>query len=645
MPKSLRKTAEINMDWTPLPNLFDMIVPLSQKILESSKLSDDYEILRRRFGLEGGKSYTLEEIGAYKNISRERVRQRESRALRLIRNSLLGDPGNPVIHPEAVIEWKSLNDEFRQIGPIIIEFQVLDFLGNRYQIPVDTSKVSILHFLLELQGFRFLSDPRLGFKANFYPTWITVDTFQKDMFVEAQRAVVRSLYTDPAPIDLFDLTVKVNKGRSKKIAVDLLRLAITTSCDVECVPDGKYQIKFISLKSLADKAYQILYLAEKPIELRDLHNEIQHRLAIANEKLVTIESLSNQLTLDKRFTTPGKGLWYLTEWKHTASSTIVKLIKEFFYIKNSDQSVEDVYRYVSDKRPDISKRSISVYLSNKESFTRVSKKTYAPVEWNKKPYLTGREPRITRQPVLREKVTKEVIRLVDAQPNDRMKLLRLRQMVVEITKCKPGTFYQYLSDMENLGLIVKEDINSEMFCRLPSSPSLSFWDSIRNSDWEIIIKDGETKQIEFKIGAKWNAFDQKEDPEMVKKVIKEVAGFMNSDCEGAIFIGVDDTTYKIEGIDKEIHLTGKKKANRDGYALWLSNKIKDTLGHHLLPYYDIVFQKIQGKEVCCVLVKPSEKLVYYQNEVYVRGPSQTVPLKVNEIIEYNEHRGNNKQSI
>ncbi len=48
------------------------------------------EILRMRYGLDGQKEYTLEEIGRHFRLTRERIRQIELRALRKIRESELG---------------------------------------------------------------------------------------------------------------------------------------------------------------------------------------------------------------------------------------------------------------------------------------------------------------------------------------------------------------------------------------------------------------------------------------------------------------------------------------------------------------------------------------------------------------------------
>ena len=50
-------------------------------------LSDrEREVLRYRFGLEDGRSYTLEEVGRRFGVTRERIRQIEAKALRKLRH-------------------------------------------------------------------------------------------------------------------------------------------------------------------------------------------------------------------------------------------------------------------------------------------------------------------------------------------------------------------------------------------------------------------------------------------------------------------------------------------------------------------------------------------------------------------------------
>jgi RNA polymerase primary sigma factor len=44
------------------------------------------QVLEMRFGLQDGKDYTLEEVGKYFNVTRERIRQIEAKALRKLRH-------------------------------------------------------------------------------------------------------------------------------------------------------------------------------------------------------------------------------------------------------------------------------------------------------------------------------------------------------------------------------------------------------------------------------------------------------------------------------------------------------------------------------------------------------------------------------
>ncbi|MDR3276697.1 MAG: RNA polymerase sigma factor RpoD [Treponema sp.] len=58
----------------------------------------EQEVLKMRFGLEGGYSLTLEEVGLYFNVTRERIRQIEAKALRRLR------------HPRRAIKLKDYLD-------------------------------------------------------------------------------------------------------------------------------------------------------------------------------------------------------------------------------------------------------------------------------------------------------------------------------------------------------------------------------------------------------------------------------------------------------------------------------------------------------------------------------------------------------
>jgi RNA polymerase primary sigma factor len=66
---------------------------LTEKLQVALKALDqrDEKVLTWRYGLDGRGSQTLDEIGKRLNISKERVRQIEERAMRKIRNSKAAD--------------------------------------------------------------------------------------------------------------------------------------------------------------------------------------------------------------------------------------------------------------------------------------------------------------------------------------------------------------------------------------------------------------------------------------------------------------------------------------------------------------------------------------------------------------------------
>ena len=72
------------------------------------------KVLKLRFGLEDGKSRTLEEVGREFQVTRERIRQIEAKALRKLRHpsrsKKLRDYMDRFIIRKGIIVWKNLKN-------------------------------------------------------------------------------------------------------------------------------------------------------------------------------------------------------------------------------------------------------------------------------------------------------------------------------------------------------------------------------------------------------------------------------------------------------------------------------------------------------------------------------------------------------
>lgn len=82
---------DINIaDDTNVEEQVDEIIKSKEILATLDKLPErEREVLRLRFGLISGYEYTLEEIGVMMNVTRERIRQMEAKALRRLRNPAL----------------------------------------------------------------------------------------------------------------------------------------------------------------------------------------------------------------------------------------------------------------------------------------------------------------------------------------------------------------------------------------------------------------------------------------------------------------------------------------------------------------------------------------------------------------------------
>ena len=416
-----------------------LILPLAQALFTQEKKGKYYEVLRLHFGVgtENAKTYTLDEIGKYLELTRERVRQIEASAINRLSEIVLGkeQPRHSRLPQVVPNEFTEVRSMLIRLGVVISDTRIQTELDRRYGTFPSFGR-NELHLLMRVLGFRWLP---LQLKA-LPGVWTTSNDVNPRLLKDSVRQVRQILRENVLPLPLLDLIVRVSQTMGKD-AHRYVPYAIDIVPDVEEVEISQYQIRFDRLRSLADKAYRILNEAGEPFHYREITKRINHHLAqLSKGRRAKSSALISQLAADDRFYPIGRsGIWCLSHWKTLSKATIIELMKEFFYLYQKPATSEEVYKYVKSKRKYVSKSSIEIYLTGQHNtFVRVSKNMYELTEWGSKTYAPSK-PSVDEQTLYKlalEKVVKS--------GTDGITLAELSRLLSSATGLTSGTIYRHL---------------------------------------------------------------------------------------------------------------------------------------------------------------------------------------------------------
>lgn len=378
------------------PNLVQELVPFIKALIKELKFQNDYEILKRRYGLENSKNYTLQEVGDYFGISRERVRQIESRAKEKIKQVLTATFSTAKWQvPQTIIEEANLLFSLLQNYDVVItEDEALKNMQNRYGNSITKNEMGSIRFLMSLSGLEALPKAtRETVGISLVPAWILLERIDKPLLFKVMDTVYHLLLNEVKPVSKFDIFVQVNKKLKKKVEPAYLDYVAKICLEVQKVDDETYEFRFEALPSVADKAYRVLYKANKPLHIRDILREINHlQVKTGGQANVIARTLQQQLGSDDRFEPIGRsGEWSLTEWEHIAKETFLELMQEFLHLKQTSATAKEIFDYVHSKRESVKLKSIQVFLIDQKSiFTRVGNGKYSLTAWGLKPMPSER---------------------------------------------------------------------------------------------------------------------------------------------------------------------------------------------------------------------------------------------------------------
>lgn len=342
------------------------------------------DIIKKRFSLAGEDFYTLEEIGDYYDITRERVRQVEEKTLKNLQKVLGGDvlKGGFSASDALIIEFERLKLEIYEQDYILIEKDIVKSLCDIYHIENGSATSKVVALVLEALGYFKLPKKISGYSGEIYDCWCLSGVFDRTSIDNIFKSL-KKFRSRAEKIKIFDLVISAKREHGAKINKELLHLILKACPDYQKVDEENIEVRFESLPSLAEKAFRTLEYFNEPKHYNDILREINFKLSSSGIQNIAIDvNLKNQMISDKRFVSIGKsGYWALKSWNTISTKSITELMELHLHKENSSQTVDQIFDSVSSKRPGVSRQSIVTYLHDKPQFTRTGDGQYSLAAW------------------------------------------------------------------------------------------------------------------------------------------------------------------------------------------------------------------------------------------------------------------------
>lgn len=343
-------------------------------------------IIKRRFGLGNVAKLTLGDIGnAFGGLSRERIRQIEEKALRILQDVFFEQRyagKNFHVHPTIHLLIQTIREMLEaEPSKLILETSLLEHVRQIFNIDSEKVKTSLLLV------FRLLDLERIDFDySDAVPAWGHVEPVQRKILESGVKGLDDLLTRETSfPHVEFDILVHLNRNarKSEKLTLTQLSWLINLCNSVERRGDGSIWGKFEYLKGRGNQVERLLVESGLPMSVVDLAREINHRLVPLGHRQVTDQNLVNQVIEDDRFVPIGRsGTWGLKSWTHIDTKNVLTLMEHYLITQNKPATADDIYIYVSERRP-VSKNSIIIYLtSERELFAKVSLTTWGLAKWS-----------------------------------------------------------------------------------------------------------------------------------------------------------------------------------------------------------------------------------------------------------------------
>lgn len=367
--------------------IFPTIIDLYFDKIEKKNKERNKDIFCRRFNLSGKGKYTLEDIGTYYDLTRERVRQVEFKILTELNLLLSGKfkTKNWRLDSRITDNYLKLKDKLCNYDFILSTIELNSLFVELFNSSLAESEFRVF---MEILGYIDIPSHIDGFRGKIKSCWCQAERFDRKEIESIFQALdVVFDYVDP--VRKFDLVIKAKNKAKKKITNETIHIALKSCEEIEV--DGELiSVKFHYLKSAADKAYRLLSAKNKPLHYSILSKEINllEQSLSKSSKVMSHINIRNQMVSDHRFKPIGRsGEWGLSKWTSFENLTIVQAIESVLHKSGSPLSFENIEKGVKEIRPDASSRSFLSYLTtDTNKFTKVGEDSYALTSWKMTPF-------------------------------------------------------------------------------------------------------------------------------------------------------------------------------------------------------------------------------------------------------------------
>ena len=332
-------------------------------VLVKSLSSRNKDVILRRFGLKNGKRETLESIGQGYKVTRERIRQIEEHALKVLRTTLDGSASGEV-GPYFNFASLLLNEH----GGLLSEEAVFEKFSG---VKKDNLENLSLGFLLSLNpefGRSYEND-------DFYTFWFLKNDTESSA-LESVNSVVASV-KDKSALFSKDELYGIYKSKAKKmISLNAFLSLIAVSKNIASNIFGQYGLTDwpeIKPRGVRDRAYLVLKKETKPKHFREITSLINTAQFVS--KKANVQTVHNELIKDSRFVLVGRGTYGLSEWGYkagTVKDVLVDILKES---KKPLLKSELVARVLSSRC--VKENTVVLNLQDSKTFSRKNDGTYS----------------------------------------------------------------------------------------------------------------------------------------------------------------------------------------------------------------------------------------------------------------------------